>query len=137
MSMRKFYVSTAAGQVHGRRIAGPGAPVILLHRTPVDSSSFTKVLEFLQGKQEAIALDTPGFGNSFMPDGNPTAEDFGRWVLEAIDNLGIDEFHLAAHHTGTHFATEIECVGSGMSSESTLRHCDMPKPSCSAKISPT
>ena len=29
------------------------------------------------------------------------------WFCEAIDNLGISSFHIYAHHTGTHIATEI------------------------------
>ena len=41
------------------------------------------------------------------PTGAPTARQYGQWLLEAIDALGIDRFHLAAHHTGTHFAAEI------------------------------
>ncbi|MFD2137203.1 alpha/beta fold hydrolase [Novosphingobium resinovorum] len=49
----------------------------------------------------------PGFGQSFRPDGSPSTEDYGRWLLEALDALGIGTFHLAAHHTGTHFAAEM------------------------------
>ena len=104
----KFYVQTSAGQLHGRRNAGHGTPVVLLHRTPVSSAGFEAVLRFLaRAGQAAVALDTPGFGASFMPEGAPSTVDYGRWMLEAIDALGIDRFHLAAHHTGTHFAAEI------------------------------
>jgi NADPH:quinone reductase-like Zn-dependent oxidoreductase/pimeloyl-ACP methyl ester carboxylesterase len=106
--IEKFYAQTFGGQVHGRRIAGRGEPVVLLHRTPVSSAGFEPVLRFLaRAGQAAVALDTPGFGQSFMPGGAPTASDYGRWLLEAIDALGIDRFHLGAHHTGTHFAAEI------------------------------
>ena len=104
----KFYVQTSAGQLHGRRNAGHGTPVVLLHRTPVSSAGFEAMLRFLaRAGQAAVALDTPGFGASFMPEGAPSTVDYGRWMLEAIDALGIDRFHLAAHHTGTHFAAEI------------------------------
>lgn len=110
-SIERFYVTTSAGQVHGRRVDGNGDPVVLLHRTPVCSAGFETVLRDLSRRgQAAIALDTPGFGSSFMPQGAPSARDFGAWLLEAIDGLGIKRFHLAAHHTGTHFATEIAAM---------------------------
>ena len=106
--IEKFYARTSGGQVHGRRVDGGGDPVVLLHRTPVSSAGFIAVLHFLaRAGQAAVALDTPGFGQSFMPEGAPTTRDYGQWLLEALDALGIDRFHLAAHHTGTHFAAEI------------------------------
>jgi len=106
--IEKFYATTSGGQVHGRRVHGAGLPVVLLHRTPVSSAGFGAVLDYLaRSGQAAVALDTPGFGESFMPKSAPTAEDYGRWLLEAIDALSIARFHLAAHHTGTHFAAEI------------------------------
>ena len=109
--IEKFYAPSSGGQIHGRRIVMPGAPVILLHRTPVCSSGFETVMRFLAAAgQASIALDSPGFGGSFMPQGAPSACDYGAWLLEAIDSLGIAEFHLAAHHTGTHFATEIAAM---------------------------
>lgn len=107
----KFYAVSSGGQIHGRRIAIEGDPVILLHRTPVCSSGFEPVMRYLAAAGHAsIAFDTPGFGSSFMPQGSPSARDYGGWLLEAIDALGIDRFHLAAHHTGTHFATEIAAL---------------------------
>ncbi len=108
MTSQRLYAMTSAGQIHGRRRGNAAKPVVLLHRTPVDSSGFEAVLEFLaQHGQSAIALDTPGFGASFMPQGAPSASDYGQWLLEALDDLGVQSFHLAAHHTGTHFAAEL------------------------------
>lgn len=109
--IEKFYVPTSGGQVHGRRAGEDGVPVVLLHRTPVSSAGFARVMAFLAAQgQASIALDTPGFGESFMPQGAPSTADYGRWLLEAIDSLGITRFHLAAHHTGTHFAVEIAAM---------------------------
>jgi NADPH:quinone reductase-like Zn-dependent oxidoreductase/pimeloyl-ACP methyl ester carboxylesterase len=105
--IHKGYADTPSGQVHFRRVNGPGAPIILFHRTPVDSASFEAVLNILAGERAAVALDTPGFGQSFRPHGLPDAPAYARWFLAAIDALEIDTFHLCAHHTGTHFATEI------------------------------
>jgi NADPH:quinone reductase-like Zn-dependent oxidoreductase/pimeloyl-ACP methyl ester carboxylesterase len=110
--IEKLYVATSGGQIHGRRAgSGDGPPVVLLHRTPVSSDGFTRVMDYLERfDQPSVALDTPGFGESFLPETAPSATDYGRWLLEAIDALGIGAFHLAAHHTGTHFATEIAAL---------------------------
>jgi NADPH:quinone reductase-like Zn-dependent oxidoreductase/pimeloyl-ACP methyl ester carboxylesterase len=109
--IRKLYIDTDAGQIHGRRVEGVDddtrLPVILLHRTPASSASFESMLRLLAGQRTAIALDTPGFGQSFRPAGMPGTVDYARWFLAAIDALGIDQFHLCPHHTGTHFAVEM------------------------------
>ncbi|WP_165321870.1 alpha/beta fold hydrolase [Rhizorhabdus phycosphaerae] len=108
---KKFYVCVAGGQIHGCRAGVGETPVILLHRTPVSSSSFSLVMKYLErAGQASVALDTPGFGQSFTPQGAPNARDYGLWLLEAIDALGIDRFHLVGHHTGTHFAAEIAAM---------------------------
>ncbi|MFY8095909.1 MAG: alpha/beta fold hydrolase [Niveispirillum sp.] len=104
----KFYAQTDAGQVHGRQVQGGGETVVLLHRTPVSSAGFEPVLCMLaEAGFSAVALDTPGFGASFLPDGTPRTTDYARWILQALDSLGIASFHLAAHHTGSHFAAEM------------------------------
>lgn len=119
--IEKFYAATSGGQIHGRRLAGDGIPVVLLHRTPVSSSGFEAVMRYLgRAGLPTIALDTPGFGASFMPEGAPSAADYGRWLLEAIDALGVERFHLAAHHTGTHFAAEIAAAVPGRVATLTL-----------------
>lgn len=133
--IQKFYAQTSAGQVHGRRIAGRGDPVVLLHRTPVSSAGFEPVLRFLaRAGQAAIALDTPGFGASFLPQGAPSTADYGRWLLEALDALGVERFHLAAHHTGTHFAAEIAAAAPARITSLTLSGLILAPPEERAKL---
>lgn len=109
--IKRFFVETSCGQIHGRRAACGGDAVVLLHRTPVASESFTLMMTHLASAGlDVIALDTPGFGASDMPAGEPSAADYGAWLLEAIDALEVDAFHLAAHHTGVHFAVEIAAM---------------------------
>lgn len=111
--IQKFYADCSGGQIHGRRSQGAGPPIVLLHRTPVSSAGYEPLLRLLEKQaQPAIALDTPGFGSSFLPSGNPSAADYGRWLLEALNGLGVEQFHLAAHHTGTHFAVEMAAAAS-------------------------
>lgn len=107
MVVKKTYVDTPAGQLHLRRVEGGGIPVILLHRTPASSQSFEKMLPLFAGIRTAIAIDTPGFGESFRPAGRPGTVDYAGWLLAALDALGVDAFHLCAHHTGTHLAADI------------------------------
>ena len=103
----KGYASAAAGLIHWRQAEGPGAPIVLLHRTPVSSACFEALLRRLGGRRRAIALDTPGFGQSFRPTGAPTTVSYAAWFLEALNDLRVEHFHLYAHHTGTHFAAEM------------------------------
>lgn len=105
--IRKAYVDTPGGQLHFRYVRGPGIPLLLFHRTPVDSSCFDGVLGELGGSRGLYAFDTPGFGGSFQPPGAPEISQYRDWMIAAINGLAIDRFHLFAHHTGTHIATEI------------------------------
>lgn len=106
-AIRKAYVDTAGGQLHFRYIRGSGVPLLMFHRTPVSSACFEGLMTALAGKRGLYAFDTPGFGSSFEPAGMPNVIAYRDWFIEAIDALAIDDFHLFAHHTGTHVATEI------------------------------
>jgi pimeloyl-ACP methyl ester carboxylesterase len=54
-----------------------------------------------------IALDTPGFGQSFTPE-QPFTISFCAGVLhEALQNLGVAECDLFGHHTGAAIAVQI------------------------------
>lgn len=116
-SIRKAYVETTLGQIHCRFVDVPedaGAPVLFFHRTPVTSASFDGVLAQLAGWKRLIAFDTPGFGGSFTPAADAKMPVFVSAFVEAIEGLGIDQFHLVGHHTGCHFAAELAALpGSG------------------------
>ena len=105
--VRKAYADTRHGQVHYRWVAGPGVPLVMYHRAPATSASFGPMMERMAGERGLYAFDLPGFGMSFAPDGTPTVADYAGWLLESLDALGLDRFHIFAHHTGTHFATEM------------------------------
>lgn len=107
--IRKAYVNTRHGQIHCRvsEAANSDAPVLFFHRTPVTSASFEPVMERLAGWRTMFAVDTPGFGGSFVPDDTASMQDFVSFFVSAIDELGIDSFHLVGHHTGAHFAAEL------------------------------
>ena len=105
--IRKAYVDAANDQIHYLYSDGQGIPLLLFHRTPASSVIYERMMKKMMGSRPLFALDTPGFGESFNPKGMPSVIDYRDWFCEAIDNLGISSFHIYAHHTGTHIATEI------------------------------
>jgi pimeloyl-ACP methyl ester carboxylesterase len=54
-----------------------------------------------------IAFDTPGFGESFDPESQPTLAQYADWLLQGIDALGLKRFHVFGHHTGACIAVEL------------------------------
>jgi pimeloyl-ACP methyl ester carboxylesterase len=105
--IRKAYVDVGSDQIHYLYSSGQGIPLLLFHRTPASSVIYKRMMRRMVGNRPIYALDTPGFGESFNPEGMPSVIDYRDWFCEAIDNLGISSFHIYAHHTGTHIATEI------------------------------
>ena len=105
--IRKAYVDVGSDQIHYLYSKGQGIPLLLFHRTPASSVIYKRMMRRMLGSRPIYALDTPGFGESFNPEGMPDIKDYRDWFCNAIDNLGISSFHIYAHHTGTHIATEI------------------------------
>ena len=107
MAIKKAYADIADGQMHYRFVPGDGVPLVFYHRSPANSVCFEPMMDTMAGDRPLYAFDTPGFGNSFDPTGRPDATQYGRWYLEALDALGLQQVHVFAHHTGTHFASEM------------------------------
>ena len=106
--IRKGYVDTADGQLHYRCVdGGAEPPIVFFHQTASSSLMFEKVMRLLAGDHRLVALDTPGFGQSFRPPVVPTTGYYVKTLLEALTNLGIDEFHAFGHHTGAALACEL------------------------------
>jgi pimeloyl-ACP methyl ester carboxylesterase len=106
--MLKGYANTGAGQVHYRRQHGPGLPVVCLHQTASSGAMWEKVMARMRGEKPFVALDTPGFGGSFdPPQVPPSIGAYAEWLLEALDVLGVGQFHVLSHHTGACIAVEM------------------------------
>lgn len=107
-SIRKGYVDCPDGQIHYYHQAGAdGLPVVCLHQTASSGKMFHAMMKRLAGQHEFYAFDTPGFGQSFDPEGSPTMKDYARWLMDAIKGAGLSKFHLLGHHTGACIAAEI------------------------------
>jgi haloalkane dehalogenase len=108
MAIKKAYVDTPHGQVHYRHgESGGGVPIVFLHQNVSSSSMFQKTLAALEADYSLFAIDTPGFGGSYDPHRFTALGEMTTLVLEAVDSLGIAEFHACGQHTGAAFAVEM------------------------------
>lgn len=105
--IRKAYADTNAGQIHYREIGSGGTPLIMLQQTASSSQMYLRLMEALGKDFRCISLDTPGFGGSFDVQGQPTIEEYRKWVTEAIDSIGVTTYHAFGHHTGACIGVEL------------------------------
>lgn len=103
----KSYLDLPDGQMHCHLREGEGDAIVFLHQTASSAACYDPLLAALDVPARLVAIDTPGFGGSFDPAGEPSMADYARWIVEAIDALGIGTFHLFGHHTGASLAIEI------------------------------
>ncbi len=88
--------------------AGSGPVVVLLHQTPRSWDEYRDVLPLLAARGcQAIALDTPGFGDSAPVPDRPSIEAWAGAANEALDALGIRRAAVVGHHTGGAIAVEL------------------------------
>lgn len=111
------YVDTTFGQIHFREM-GTGTPILLLHQTASGSVQYRKLLPILaDAGYRAIAMDTPGFGQSAPLPEPPRIEAYGQAAAEFLTGLGVERAHVVGVRTGASVAIELaarrpELVGS-------------------------
>jgi pimeloyl-ACP methyl ester carboxylesterase len=111
--IHRAYVDGPYGQLH-LRIAGDAAtsePLILLHQSPLSGGQFDAVLPGLAERGFcAVALDTPGFGASDLPDRPVGIAGYAAALPAVLNAMGWDAAHVVGHHTGAmiaaHFAAQ-------------------------------
>lgn len=105
--IRKGFINTGAGQVH-YRAAGSGPPIILLHDSPRSSVLHTPLVEHFSDKFTAIAIDTPGYGNSTPLPSEPRPEiaDFAGALAETILGFGVERCPVYGFHTSSKILLE-------------------------------
>jgi haloalkane dehalogenase len=79
-----------------------GEPVVLLHGVPTSSFLWRKVLPELEARGlGGVAFDLPGLGLADRPrDYDYSWTGLGRFAHAAVDELGLDSFHLVVHDIG-------------------------------------
>ncbi|MEO0410479.1 MAG: alpha/beta hydrolase [Pseudomonadota bacterium] len=112
--MIKRYANCRDGQIHLRDAGPEDAPVIcFFHQTASSGVMFEKVMERMSQDYRCLSFDSPGFGQSYHPDAIPSMAFVGERLLEAIDDLGVTQFHACGHHTGGCAAVEMPRLAPG------------------------
>lgn len=107
-SIHRGYADCRDGQIHYRRAGVDGAPMVaFFHKTASSGAMFERVMRRLSDGFDLIAFDTPGFGYSYDPGEIPGVGYYTDRLMEALDGLGVDDFHACGHHTGACIAVEI------------------------------
>jgi pimeloyl-ACP methyl ester carboxylesterase len=107
-AIRRAFADLSHGQIH-YAICGDTAapPILLLHQTPRSWMEYREVLPLLGQRFCAIAMDTPGFGDSAPLPGSASIERWAAVAVELLDALSIARAHVLGHHTGGVIALEI------------------------------
>jgi pimeloyl-ACP methyl ester carboxylesterase len=105
-------------------LCGEGQAVLLLHQTPRSWTEYCDVLPLLGQHVQAIAIDTPGFGDS-EPVAVPTIEAWAKAAFEVLDALGIGRIALVGHHTGAVIAMEMAASRPECAAALVLSSCPM------------
>lgn len=105
--IHKGYATTPRGQVHFRECAGPPTPLVLLHQNASCSAAYEKVMRELSGWRRMLALDTPGFGESFGFGTQPTMNDYADVVVDVLDALALPHACVFGHHAGSILAANL------------------------------
>jgi pimeloyl-ACP methyl ester carboxylesterase len=102
---RRGFVDGPFGQIHYRlRLPERGAaapPLACFHMAPLSGRQFAAFVEEMGRDRICLALDTPGFGESAMPESPPSVEQYASALAAAIGKLiGQGAFDVIGDHTG-------------------------------------
>lgn len=109
--VRRHYVSARYGQLH-MRIAEPPAPptappLLLFHQSPLSGRMFDQLLPHLADRRRAIAVDTPGYGESDRPPQRPDLAGYSDAILDALLPLTGPHVNVIGYHTGAAIAADM------------------------------
>jgi pimeloyl-ACP methyl ester carboxylesterase len=88
----------------GRTAAEGDLPVLVLHGWGAHLEAIEPIVAALERDTRVIALDLPGFGRSDPPPEPWDADDYMRFVLRFLDELGVERVHLVGHSHGGRIA---------------------------------
>lgn len=88
-----------APSLHVER-AGSGEPLVLVHGYLGGSSQWAAELQALSPHLDVIAPDLPGFGKSSHLASPDQISGHAQAVLDCLDGLGVQRFHLLGHSMG-------------------------------------
>lgn len=87
--------------LHMIRSGAPeGVPLVLLHGFGGSGAAWNAVLAALPDTIGTIAVDLPGHAGSLDAEGRGGAGRMAKAILAGLDQVGIEDFHLAGHSMG-------------------------------------
>ena len=92
---------------HSRQ--GTGPPLVLIHFLGGSRAAWDPVIPALAERFDVIAVDLPGFGDSapVPPDVEPHPAFLAATVAQLLDQLGVDQPHVAGNSLGGWIALEL------------------------------
>ncbi len=69
---------------------GHGDAIVFLHGVGSDISVWKNQLDYFSRKWRAVAIEYPGYGESDLPEKGSDREGIARYLLSAMDGLGIE-----------------------------------------------
>lgn len=108
--VRKGYADGRFGQIH-YRFARPEtesdkAPLLCFHMSPYSSIIYERFLAEMGQDRFALAMDTPGFGESDASMQPPTISDYVGTAMDLMEALELPAVDLMGYHTGSKIAVE-------------------------------
>ena len=107
----RHYIDGRFGQMHFYlaefKVEERPMPLICFHMSPYSGMVYEPLLAVIGASRPAIAVDTPGFGNSSPPDHPPTIADYSRAMGDFIDTLDFPQVDVMGYHTGSLIAVEL------------------------------
>lgn len=107
--IRRAFIDADYGQMH-YRIAGKPSDkntLLCLHQSPKSSREFIEVMKLAGNDRLVVAIDSPGHGESDVPEKQVGIEGYARSIWSSIDALNLGKVDLLGHHTGAKVATEM------------------------------
>ena len=102
-------IDLPGGRYVHARIGGAGPVLLLLHGHPQTHVMWHRVAEPLAQRHTVVAMDLPGYGNSYRPRPdeahvNHSKRRMAADVDEAMRRLGFDRYDVCAHDRGARVA---------------------------------
>ncbi|MCB1058198.1 MAG: alpha/beta fold hydrolase, partial [Acidobacteria bacterium] len=86
---------------------GSGSAVVMLHGSPGSHHDFDRLEAEVATEHRVIAPDLPGFGRSSHDVPDYSIRAHARYVLDLLDGLGIEKFHVLGFSMGGGVALEL------------------------------
>ena len=98
--------ASASETLHVARV-GSGEPLVLVHGYLGGSSQWAAEIQALSPHLDVIAMDLPGFGKSRHLTSLDQITGYAQAVLDCLDRLGVQRFHLLGHSMGGMIVQEV------------------------------